>query len=253
MAIVFAVLVLASGLLTLGCTLYWPRTIFGILLLIGVGFFIAISFGQESSKTAAFIVAVPFLLTYVGIVVHAAYRVAKKSDALLWRRAGMSGMYLRFLQYRVTGKEARNYWGMRAVCAGCLAVALAGGLTARLARPGESRPDTHAEEERVRIVDATQHYSSLNNAKDAWARWPSAEIQELAGEKAWGQWRPNNGDEAVILGTMDMPAGPRIYILKIEDQDKVPHYVPMDAPGVRVRPALTPNSTGRRQAGRESF
>ncbi len=234
----FVILLFASGLFTLICAFRYPRTVFGLLLLLGVAYLIAILFALETkNKTLAIAVAVPFVVAFAAYFLHAAYRFANRSDAWAWHGAGMSGAFRLWQRYALTGRQARIHWLLRMVCSLAIACAVTGGLYTRLA--GMENPPTNPEaaRQRAKIVNKDQVYSSLNESREDWVKWPSAQIQEQAGEKAWGSWRPKNGDEGVVIGTMRTPAGVNIYILEIDAGKDGVHYVAVHFSGVTHLPS----------------
>lgn len=88
-------------------------------------------------------------------------------------------------------------------------------------------PAAASSAKRYRIVDNGEVYSTINQTDCL--SWPSPEIKRVAGENAWGRYKPSNGDEGDLVGQSRHCADYTIvvYILKVGD-----HYVPIGSTGV---------------------
>jgi hypothetical protein len=141
----FVVLLLMSAVLTMACTFWRPRSIFTILLMIGLVYFIAISFAVESRDHQVMaVVGCLGILPFVGTFLWGVVRFVQRSDAWVWRSLGVTGAYRLWQKYLISGEEARRYWLMQFLCSALIAVSLSGGLVVRLQRE-EPRPDASSQ------------------------------------------------------------------------------------------------------------
>ena len=211
--------VLTIGLTLLGAFFY-PRTMFGNLILLGGAYLIAELFALEETprRMVPVVIAIPFVVAFLAISIHSARACARGADAELWARAGVSGAYLMWQSYIVRGKAARRYWLWRAVCAAAIGIVITTGVTIRML---DSRQVTIDDVEKVAV--------DLNESHEGWESWPSPEIQAQAGTKSWGDWRPHTGDVGTIIWWMNPSRSTKyfsqIYVLEVRDAAGTVHYV----------------------------
>ena len=111
----------------------WPRTIFGIMILLGLGYFIAINFAAESrGRLVPWAVGIIGVLPFVAIFLRGMRRLARRSDAWVWRGAGRRGAFLLWQKFKISGEQARRFWLMQVICSGVICISLTGGTVLRL-------------------------------------------------------------------------------------------------------------------------
>jgi hypothetical protein len=213
--------------LTIICAFCWRKTTFGNMFLIGAAGIIGMTFAVESKKlTAIATVGYAFALVFLLLGIRAALRTARGADAQIWRPAGMSGVHFLFRSDWLSGSKAKRFWRMQALCALLIFAGLSGATSVRLLR-GDSLA-TPAPPRRIEITEPGEIYTTLNQSDEDWKTWPSPKIKRLAGEDAWGSWRPKAGDRGVLVDEMtDRKDDRTYYIVKIDDGSDPPHYVPM--------------------------
>src|SRR5689334_11740733 len=116
----------ASVALTLVCVFFYPRTVFGNLLLGAAAVVIGFVFAAESkSQTAMLAVLVIGLLPYVWLIVRGISRYRSRANAVIWQGAGMSGAFYLWQSVEISGQRARRFWLMQVLCSSLLAATLA--------------------------------------------------------------------------------------------------------------------------------
>lgn len=236
MELAAGVWVLASFAATLLCSLWWRRSAFGIMMLLGVAYFIAVNVADERRKapSRALLAGIPFAALYLLLCVRAAVRYIRKADVDLWFSAGMQGAYLLWERVRVEGAAAQRYWLFQALCAGAVGLGIAAQLAAMNFRPPPA-PEKHPDlGRRATVREEGAYLSSLNNINDGSLAWPSEEMRKAAGENAWGTWRPRKGDSGTVVGIMTRQGGILIYIVEFKDDEGKARLAPFKEFSVKL-------------------
>jgi hypothetical protein len=224
--LVLTTLVWSSVLLTLIVRFYYPRTTFGVVLILGVLFFCVemVVVEDAARPVVQFGAMAPFVIWLGALFVRDVMNLARGADAQLWERAGMSGMYHVWAGYTVSGAAARKYWLLASVCT--LAILLS--LTSVFSLMILTGKD-------YEIRDVNEVLWNFNEEQAPWVVWPNDELRTQTASAAWAAWRPKKGDVGRLVWwhkpTPDAKYVHRIEILEITDDAGAKHYVAIPAIG----------------------
>ena len=128
-------LMIFAGVLTLLCALWRRRSMFSAMMFGLVAYFIALNFASEAKSPGPIaIIGATGILFYAGLCGRALWRLWRNPHTEAWVSAGVSENYLLIAEVELTGRQARVFWVMQAVCAGLITVGLSCGLAVAIQR-----------------------------------------------------------------------------------------------------------------------